>query len=131
LEYIKKKGRTGTVICVLLGIGFLSKGLLVFIEWCFGSLPAPIFFSLEPFRDFYVEATSIEVILTFSPLDSFIYFLICLISLVSLLSIAFGIYLAFFNKKILRTKFRSYRILFMGIINAIVFGIPTSIRLMI
>ena len=39
LEYIKKKGRAGTLICILLAIGFLSKGLLVFLDWCFSSLP--------------------------------------------------------------------------------------------
>lgn len=131
LEYIKKKGRAGTTICILIAIGFLSRGLLVFLDLCFSSLPIPIFFSYEPFRKFYVAATSVEAISDFSLYISFFYFISTIFSLLSLVCIAIGIYLAIFNKRILRTKFRSHRMILLGIGLAFIFGIPTSIRLMV
>jgi len=131
LEYIKKKGRAGSIICILIAIGFLSKGLLVFLDWCFASLPTPIFFSIAPFESFYVAATSIEAISSFTLVDSFLYFLFSLFSLMSIVVIAFGVYLVFFNKRILRTKFKSFKVLLGGILLAVIYGIPTSIRLMI
>jgi hypothetical protein len=131
LEYIKKRGRIGTVICILLSIGFLSKGFFVFLEWCFGSLPTPVFFYIGELKRYYHDATSVQVITSFSPLESSLYFLFSLFSLISIITVAFGIYLLFFNKRILRTKFKSHKILLAGVVLAIVYGIPTSVRLMI
>lgn len=131
LEYVKKRGRTGTVVCILLSIAFPSKGLFIFLDWCFGFFPTPVFFWLGGLEEFYIRATSWEAINSFNTLESVLYFLFSLVSLISILTIAFGIYLVFFNRRIPRTKFKSYKILFAGIALIIIYGVPTSIRLMI
>jgi hypothetical protein len=131
LEYIKKRGRTGVFVCIAFSVAFLSKGLIIFLDWCFTLLPTPVFFSFEYLRRFYVDAVSWEVITNFNPLDSFLYILFSLISFMSILIVTFGIYLVFFNKKILRTKFKSYKVLGGGLVLLVIYGIPTSTRLMI
>ena len=131
LEYIKKRGRTGVFVCIVFSIAFLSKGLIIFLDWCFTFLPTPVFFSFEYTKKFYIDAVSLEAINNFNPLDSFLYFLFSLISLMSILIVAFGIYLVFFNKKILRTKFKSYKVLGGGLLLIVIYGIPTCTRLMI
>ncbi len=131
LEYIKKRGRTGIVVSMLLAVGFLSKGLIVFLDWCFGLFSTPIFFSFDGMEDFYNRATSWEAITLFNPLESFLYFLFSLISFFAILAFTFGIYLIFFNKRILRTKLKSYKVLIGGLALIVIYGVPTSILLMI
>jgi hypothetical protein len=131
LEYIKKRGRTGTFICILFSIAFLSKGLLVFLDWIFTLLPTPVFFSFEYTRVFYVNAVSWEAVSNFNPSECFFYFIFSLLSLGSIMIVVYGVYLAFFNKRILRTKFKSYKVLFGGLVLMIIYGVPTCTRLMI
>ena len=48
-DQAKRKGRIGTGICIILSIAFLSKGLLVFLLWCFKSFTLPLIFGAITF----------------------------------------------------------------------------------
>ena len=131
IEYIKKKGRVGTIIYILLSVGFISKILPVFLLWCFEPLFIPLFFCFPDFKDYYKAATSLNAVNSFELGYSSIYYLFSLLSLVSIIVIVYGLHLTFFNNKILRTKVKSHKILAAGIVLSIVYGIPTSLRLII
>ena len=117
IEYIKKKGRIGTVIYILLSVGFISKILPVFLLWCFEPLFIPLFFCFPNLKEYYETATPLSAVNSFELGYSSMYYLFSLFSLISIIVIVYGLYLTFFNKKILRTKVKSHKLLAAGIHN--------------
>ena len=131
LELAKRKGRIGTGVCIVLSVAFLSKGLLVFLLWCFKSFSLPLVFLIPYLTDFYYQGDTLDALNAFELVNSSIFLLMSMISLISLIAIAFGIYLILFNKRILRSKLKPYKVLGAGLLLAIIFGFPLSLRLMI
>ena len=131
LEHAKRKGRIGTGICIILSIAFLSKGLLVLLLWCFKSFSLPLIFLIPNFTKVYHQGDTLNAISSFELVSSSVFLLMCMISLISLIAVAFGIYLILFNKRILRSKFKPYKILGAGLLLGILFGYPMSLRLMV
>lgn len=131
LEFIKRRGRIGTAICLILSIAFLSKGFPVFLLWCFESFSHPLICLFPGVKEYYDSGTTLNAVYSFDLGYTSIYFLFSLISMISIITVAFGIYLALFNKRVLRSKFKPYKILVAGIIQGIMFGFPTCLRLIV
>ncbi len=60
LEFIKRRGRIGTVICLILSIAFLSKGFPVFLLWCFESFSVPLICLIPEVAEYYESGTTLN-----------------------------------------------------------------------
>ncbi len=131
LEYVQKRGRAGSVVFIFLGIGFLFKGLAIFLIMCFqSSLPPPIFRWLN-IAHLYGNIISLEDLQNYDIFEASLFLFISLLSFVSLILISFGIYLILFNKRVLRTKYKSYSFFILGVIMGIVCGFTSGLLLTI
>ncbi len=129
LEYIKKKGRIGTIVYILIGFGFLFKLLTYLLLICFDFLPTPLFLNF-----FNKENLFNEINLTDSELKIFELFFARFTGLLSFLGIIFfsiGIYLIAFNKSILRTKYKPMSFFLLGVFLLIIFGVTPSLRIIL
>ncbi|MFX1499929.1 MAG: hypothetical protein ACFFDH_03075 [Promethearchaeota archaeon] len=131
LEFIKRRGRIGTAICFLLSIAFLSKGFPAFLLWCLQSVPYPLICLFPGVKPYYDNGTTLNAVMSFDLGYTSIYFLFSLVSLISIFAVALGLYLTLFNKRVLRSKFKPQKILAAGIIQGILFGFPTCLRLIV
>lgn len=62
LEFLKKRGRLGTIICILIGIAFLAKEFVKLILLCLSPLPAPLIFKWLRIDDLYrIETTRKDI----------------------------------------------------------------------
>ena len=128
VELVKRRGRIGSALLILLSFGFLSKDLFTFLFSAFNFLPEPKFLvKIMPDFDLY----SLENMHTLDLGHRTFFFFISAISLTSLLLIIIGIYLMLFNKFILRSKLKTFTILGAGIIFWFFVGFNMSLRLMI
>ena len=127
-DLVKRRGRIGTVLLILLSFGFLSKDLFAFLFSTFNFIPEPKFLvKFMPEIDLY----SLENIHTLDLGQRTFFFFIGSISLISILLIIIGIYLLFFNKFILRSKLKTFAFLGVGIFFWFLVGFNMSLRLMI
>ena len=128
VELVKRRGRIGTVLLILLSFGFLSKDLFAFLFSAFNFIPEPKF--LVKFMS-EIDLYSLENIHTLDLVQRTFFFFICSISLISILLIIIGIYLLLFNKFILRSKLKTFAFLGVGIFFWFLVGFDISLRLMI
>ena len=127
-DLVKRRGRIGTVLLILLSFGFLSKDLFGFLFSTFNFIPEPKF--LVKFMP-EIGLYSLENIHTLDLGQRTFFFFIGSISLISILLIIIGIYLLFFNKFILRSKLKTFAFLGVGIFFWFLVGFNMSLRLMI
>ena len=130
IEAQKKRGRAGSVLCIFIAFGFLSKILTVFLYDIFNLFPEPELMIRWDKNNFFA-INSLENTHTLPTYDRLVSFLDCLLSLISILSIAFGTYLLFFNKFILRSRLKFLEFLILGLVFWVVFGFKASLRLLI
>ena len=131
LEYVKKRGRAGAVVFILFGVGFLFKGIPIFLLICFhSSSPPPIYHWLGCVYLYY-KVSTLEDLQSLDLFESSLFLFIGLLSFISIILISFGIYLIVFNKRILRTKYKSYSFFVLGVIMGIVCGFTPGLLLTI
>jgi len=128
VELVKRRGRIGTGILILLSFGFLSKDLFGFLFSTFNFIPEPKF--LVKFMSEF-DLYSLENIHTLDLGQRTFFFFISSISLTSLLLIIIGVYLLLFNKFILRSKLKTFAFLGVGLFFWFLVGFNISLRLMI
>ena len=122
MEYLKKKGRVGTIIFLFLAIGFLFKGVPIVVLWCFSFVPTPYIFKVLKIGEYYQINTTLKDIYSYNVYESAFLFFICILSFTATLMFTIGLYLICFNKRILRSKLKSFNLFFMGLILGIIFG---------
>ncbi|MFX1445924.1 MAG: hypothetical protein ACFFHV_21115, partial [Promethearchaeota archaeon] len=79
-------------------------------------------FSWLRMEDYYYKANTLEEINSLDLFGKGLLFFICLASLISTLLFTFGIYLIFFNKRVLRTEYKPYSFFIVGLIFGVIFG---------
>jgi len=134
LEFIKKRGRISAGILMSVAILFLFKAIPFLLLWFSQSFTLPLFviwFGGPEVQDALNSIITINDLLSYDVITITIVFFTALMSLISVILISFGIYLAVFNKTILRTKYKPISLIFFGIVLSIVFGFTTYVRLMI
>jgi len=130
IEAQKKRGRAGSVLCIIIAFGFLSKIFIVFLFDFFNLFPEPeLIIRYDSGRFFTID--SLKNTNTLHTLDRVFYFFVSLLSLTSILSIAFGVYLLFFNKFILRSRLKFFEFLIVGLVFGVIFGFKLSLRLLL
>ncbi|KKK44858.1 hypothetical protein LCGC14_0706600 [marine sediment metagenome] len=127
-ELIKRRGRIGTILLILLAFGFLSKDLFAFIFSIFNLLPEPKF--LVKFMN-EIDLYSLENINTLDLGHRTLFFFVGSFSLISLLLIIIGIYLLLFNKFILRSKLKTFAFIGVGFFFWLLVGFNMALRLII
>lgn len=130
IEAQKKRGRAGSVLCIFIAFGFLFKIITIFLYDLFNLFPEPeLIIRYDSGRFFTID--SLKNTNTLHTLDRVFYFFVSLLSLTSILSIAFGVYLLFFNKFILRSRLKFFEFLIVGLVFGVVFGFKLSLRLLL
>ncbi len=130
IEAQKKRGRAGSVLCIIIAFGFLSKIFTTFLFDFFNLFPEPELI-IRWDGDNLFAINSLENTHTLPAFDRVFYFFVSLLSLISILSIAFGVYLLFFNKFILRSRLKFFEFLIVGLVFWVVFGFKASLKLLI
>ncbi len=128
VELVKRRGRIGTVLLILLSFGFLSKDLFAFLFSIFNFIPEPKF--LVKFM-YELDLISLENVHTLDLGQRTFFFFIGSISLTSIILIIIGIYLMLFNKFILRSKLKTFALLGVGFFFWLLVGFKMSLRLMV
>ena len=90
IEAQKKRGRAGSVLCIFIAFGFLSKIFTIFLFDFFNVFPEPELI-IRWDGDNLFAINSLENTHTLPTFDRVFYFFISLLSLTSILSIAFGV----------------------------------------
>lgn len=130
MEAQKKRGRAGSVLCIFIAFGFLSKVFTVFLYDIFSLFPEPEIL-IRWVGDKLVSINTLDMTNTLSIYDRLLFFLVSFSSLTAILSIAFGVYLMFFNKFILRSRLKFLEFLVLGLLFGLVFGFKASLKLLI
>lgn len=130
-EYVQKRGRCGAVIFILIGIGFLFKGLAIFLLICFQSSSAPPIFYWLNLNYLHEDITSLEDISKFNVFEISIFFLISLLSFISIILISVGTYFILFNKRVLRTRYKSFSFFILGLVMGMICGFTSGLLLTI
>ncbi len=130
IEAQKKRGRAGSVLCIVIAFGFLFKIFTIFLFDFFNLFPEPELI-IRWDGDNLFAINSLENTHTLPTFDRVFYFFVSLLSLTSILSIAFGVYLMLFNKFILRSRMKFLSFLFLGLVFWVVFGFKASLKLLI
>ena len=130
MEAQKKRGRAGSVLCIFIAFGFLSKVFTVFLYDLFILFPEPEIV-IRWVGDKLVSINTLNMTNTLSIYDRLLFFLVSFSSLTAILSIAFGVYLMFFNKFILRSRLKFLEFLVLGLLFGLVFGFKASLKLLI
>ncbi len=131
LEFLKKRGRIGTIICILLGIAFLVKEFIKLILLCLSPLPAPPIFQWLRIDDLYRSELTRKDIYSYNVIASALLFGICLISLASSVLIIVGIYSMCFNKSVFESKLKAFKLLAIGILLGIIVGLAPGFWLLL
>ena len=130
IEAQKKRGRAGSVLCIIIAFGFLSKIITIFLYDLFNLFPEPeLIIRWDRGRFFTID--SLKNTNTLHTFDRVFYFFVSLLSLTSILSIAFGVYLLFFNKFILRSRLKFFEFLIVGLVFWDIFGFKASLKLLL
>ncbi|MFX1312624.1 MAG: hypothetical protein ACFFHD_08440 [Promethearchaeota archaeon] len=130
IEIIKRKGRIGAAIFIIMAFLFLSGILTSWLYNLFSILPEPQVL-LGYIGSQFSSITSLKEIDTLTVFQANIFFLINFISFVSLLLLFISLYLMFFNKSILHFKLKFSVFLFLGIFFWILVGFRTSLQLLV
>ena len=130
LEYLKKRGRIGTTVCVVLAIGFLLKGLSIFFLWCLTLFPTPIVFHWLNINEYYIVDTSLHDIYSYDTFEASVIFFVSILSFTAILMITLSMYLIFFNVRVVHSRLKTFKLLFTGIIIAIVCGLAPGFWLL-
>jgi len=134
LEYIKKRGRISAGILLGVAILFLFKALPLLLLWFIQSFEIPpflIWFGGPEALNALNSIITINDLLSYDDITISIIFFTALMSFISVVLISIGIFLAVYNKSVLRTKYKPFSLIFIGIILIFVFGFTTYLRLMI
>jgi hypothetical protein len=134
LEFIKKRGRISAVILMSVAVLYLFKALPLLLLWLGQSFPLPpfvIWLGGGEVQDALNSIITIKDLLSYDDITISFIFFIGLMSFISVMLISFGVFLAVYNKSILRTKNKPISLILLGIILSIVFGFTTYIRLII
>ena len=129
LEYIQKRGRTGSFILILIAIGFLFKGLTILAVISFNSFSAPPIFRWLKCQYLYNNIHTLEDLDRYNIFEVSLFLFISLMSFISVILLSFGFYLLLFNKRVLRTNYKSFSFIFLGIVLAWIFGITPGLLL--
>ena len=127
IEAQKKRGRAGTALCIFIAFGFLSKIFTIFLYDIFNMFPEPEIM-IRWVGNKLVSVNSLDLTNTLPTLERLVFFVVSLFSFTSILSIAFGIYLMFFNKFILRTRMKFLSFLFVGLVYWVLFGLYNTLN---
>ena len=130
MEAQKKRGRAGSVLCIFIAFGFLSKVFTVFLYDIFNMFPEPEIL-IRWVGDKLVTINTLDIANTLSIYDRLLFFLVSFGSFTAILSIAFGVYLMFFNKFILRSRLKFLEFLVLGLLFGLVFGFKASLKLLL
>ena len=130
IEMIKKRGRTGTVVCLLVSIGFLSKGFTILLYHFFTFIPEPEFV-VKFLGNEFDSIKSIEDIHSIDLYGKSFFFFISFLSFLSLILLSIGIYLIFFNKFIIRSKLKFLTFIGFGLFFGFLVGFRTSLKLLV
>ncbi len=131
LEYIQKRGRVGSIVLILISIGFLFKGFSIFLLICLHSPnPPPIYHWLDC-THLYNKVNSLEDVDNLGVYETSLSLFFRLLSFLSVILIAFGVYLIMFNKRVLRTRYKPYSFFILGVIMGIVCGFTSGLYLTI
>ena len=118
------------MLCIFIAFGFLSKIITIFLFDFLTLFPEPeLIIRWDRGRFFTID--SLENTHTLPTFDRVYYFFVSLLSLTSILSIAFGVYLMLFNKFILRSRLKFFEFLIVGLVFWVIFGFKASLRLLI
>ena len=131
LEFLKKRGRIGTVICFFLGIGYLVKVIPILILLCLKPFPAPLIFNWLNISDYYDNETTLKDIYSYNVYETGLLFFICILSFCSTIMLTVALYLIFFNQRILYSKLKAAKLLVTGIALGFVFGLAPGFWLLI
>lgn len=130
IEMVKRRGRIGAAIYILIAFLFLSGILTEWLFKIFSILPEPQVI-LGYLGSEFASITSLKEIDTLTIHETSLFFLINFISFASLLLLFIGIYLMFFNKFILRSKLKFSLFIFLGIFFWTLVGFKTSLQLLV
>ncbi len=130
IELVKKRGRVGSAIFIFIGFGFLFKIFTVLLYDIFTHFPEPQIV-VQYMGDAFDSINSLENVYTLTLYEKSIFFLISFISFLSIMLIAIGLYLMFFNKFIIRSKSKFIVFIGIGFFFWILFGFRTSLRLLV
>ena len=130
IDSLKKRARAGSVSCFFVAFGFLSKIFTVFLYDIFLLLPEPeIVIRLVGGN---LEAiSSLDIINSLPIHDKGLFFFISFLSFLSMVLMAFTIYLMCFNKFVLRFNVKISSFLAIGLILWFFFGFKASLKLLI
>ena len=130
IELVKKRGRAGSAICILIAFAFLSTHFTTFLYDVIKNVPEPQLI-VRYVGDKLITTNSLEEIHALNLHERFFFLLIGFISLVSILLIAIGLYLMFFNKFILRSKLKFLSFIGVGLFFWVLVGFKASLRLIV
>ncbi|MFX1570110.1 MAG: hypothetical protein ACFFCV_17270 [Promethearchaeota archaeon] len=129
-ELVKKRGRAGAAICILLAFGFGSGHLINFFFDMFTKLPEPELI-LRYVGDKLISVNSLDNLHLLNLYEKAIYLLISFFSFFSFVMISVSIYLMFFNKFIIHSRLNFITILIVGLIFWVLCGFNASFRLLV
>jgi len=130
IEYVKRRGRIGTALCIILAFGFLSGKLTSFLYFIFSLIPEPQFF-INYIGIGFTSVESLEMANALAPHEKCLFLFINFLSFCSIILISIGIYLMCFNKFIIRSKLKFLSFVFVGVVYGLLFGFKTALRLLI
>ena len=129
-EFVKKRGRAGSAVCIFLAFGFVSGHLTSFLLDVFRSFPEPELL-LRYVGDTLVSINSLEELHLLNLYERTIYLANSFLSFVSFLLISISIYLILFNKFIIRSKLKYITFLCFGFFIWLSSGFEASFRLLV
>ncbi len=129
-EFVKKRGRAGSAVCIFLAFGFVSGHLTSFLLDVFRLLPEPKLL-MRYVGDKLVSINSLEELHLLNLYERVIYLANSFLSFVSFLLISISIYLILFNKFIIRSKLKYITFLCFGFFIWLSSGFEASFRLLV
>lgn len=127
---VKKREIIGSIILFFIGFGFLLKIFTILLYTFFLYFPKPqiIIFYLE---ERIPPELSLDMVHTLSLYEQSFFFLVCFISFLSFLLIAFGLYLMLFNKFILCLNLKFLTFIAVGVFFWILVGFKVFLELLV
>ncbi len=129
-ELVKKRGRAGSLICLLLAFAFLSTRFTRFLYDIYENVPEPQLI-IRFVGDKLASTNSLEEVLTLGLWERFFFLAVSFCSFVSFLLISIGIYLMSFNKFILQSKWKFFAFIAVGFVFWLIVGFKASLKLLV
>ena len=130
-QFLKKRGRVGSIVCLAIGFGFLIKILPKIILFCFKPFPAPILFNWLNINELYKSNTSLSEIYSQDVYVTALLLAICLTSLTSTMMVLSGFYLTTINKRIFDSKLKAFKLMFLGLLLGFIVGFAPGFWLLV